>query len=307
MTTDPAVDRLHAALVPRLRLFEAVARHEHITQAANELGIPQPTVSRSLTRLQHELGVVLLERRGRGVRLTRAGRALLPHVRRALDGLGDGAAELADASGRVALAFLPTLGAEVVPALIGGFRARHPGVRFTLVQDVWESAMGHVRDGTVDLALTSPLPSEPGLRAHVLHIQPLRLVVPATHRLTSRRDVVIADAAGDDFIMLKPGRGIRHLTDDLCARAGFAPRVTFESDEIDTVRGLVAAGLGVAVLPSAPREPLPGTVELGIRDHGARRPLGIVWPAGPYESPAVAAFRTFVLADGPALVERGLG
>ncbi|PSL01168.1 DNA-binding transcriptional LysR family regulator [Haloactinopolyspora alba] len=307
MNESDTLVRLHETLAPRLRMFEAVARHQHVTQAADELGVPQPTVSRALARLQDELGFRLVERRGRGVRLTRAGRVLLPHVRRALDGLGDGAAELADAAaGRVTLAFLPTLGAEVVPALIGGFRADRPGVGFTLVQDVWETAVGHLRDGSVDLALTSPLPDEPGLRAQVLHTQPLRLVVPARHPLAGGSEVAMATVADEDFIMLKAGRGVRHLTDDLCLRAGYAPRVAFEGDEIDTVRGLVAAGLGVAVLPSAPGVPAPGTAELAITDPGAERPVGIAWPAGPYEPPAVSAFRTFVLAEGPGLVARGL-
>ncbi|GAB3210463.1 LysR substrate-binding domain-containing protein [Marinactinospora thermotolerans] len=301
------IRRIAHVLAPRLRMFEAVATHEHITQAADALGVPQPTVSRALARLQEELGLELLERTGRGVRLSRAGRVLLPHVRRALETLAEGAAELTDASaGRVTLAFPPTLGAEVVPALIRGFRARHPDVRFALIQDVWAAAMHHLRDGSVDLALTSPLPAEPGLDTRVLHTQPLRLVVPDSHPLNGRERVALRAVAREDFIALKPGRGLRHLTDDLCHRAGFAPRVAFEGDDIDTARGLVAAGLGVAVLPPHRYGLLPGTGELVIDDPGAVRTLGLVWRPAGYEPPAVASFRAFVLEEGALLVAEGL-
>ncbi|MFC7329960.1 LysR family transcriptional regulator [Marinactinospora rubrisoli] len=302
------LERLVHVLAPRLRTFRAVAQGEHVTQAADELGVPQPTVSRSLARLQEELGVELLERTGRGVRLTRAGRVLLPHVRRALDVLGEGVAELMDASsGQVGLTFLPSLGAEVVPSLIREFRGAHPGIRFTLIQDVWATAVRHLRDGSVDLALTSPLPGEPGLEARVLHTQPLRLVVPDGHRLAGRRRVRFDVVAEEDLIVLKPGRGIRHLTEDLCHRAGFVPRVAFEGDDTATARGLVAAGLGVSVLPAQPHGPLPGTAELVIADPGAHRSVGVVWRPAQYEPPAVASFRAFVLAEGPRLVAEGLG
>ncbi|GLU47671.1 transcriptional regulator [Nocardiopsis ansamitocini] len=295
-------------LAPRLRTFEAVARTEHITRAAEELGVPQPTVSRSLARLQEELGVVLVERTGRGVRLTRAGAVLLPHARRALNALAAGGREVAEATATtVTLAFLPTLGAEVVPALIRGFRQRYPEARFTLFQDVWAASVGRLREGSVDVALTSPLPGEPDLEEHMLHRQPLRLVVPDSHPLAQRDRVGFTVVATEPLIALKHGRGLRHLTDELCHRAGFEPQVAFEGDETHTVRGLVAAGLGVAVLPAHPHGLLPGTAELAIDTPGAHRTIGLVRRIGQTETPAVAAFRSFVINEGPRLLAEGLG
>ncbi|WP_116246938.1 LysR family transcriptional regulator [Nocardiopsis sp. FIRDI 009] len=301
-------DSLVGVLAPRLRMVAAVAETEHVTQAAETLDMPQPTLSRALARLQEELGMALVERTGRGVRLTRAGRLLLPHVRRALDDLRVGLAELTDAEeGRVALTFLPTLGVEVVPALLRGFRARHPGVRFTLTQEAWAESLRRVSSGEADLALTSPLPSGPGLVSATLHTQALRLVVPEDHPLAAAvGGVRVSEAAGDEFILLKPGRGVRHLTDRLSDRAGFTPRVAFEADDIATARGLVAAGLGVSVLPARPRGPLGGTVELAIRGADTTRPIGVVWPeegsGGGYEPPAVGLFRDHVRRVGPSLI-----
>ncbi|PSK92297.1 DNA-binding transcriptional LysR family regulator [Murinocardiopsis flavida] len=294
-------------LAPRLRVFEAVARTEHITRAAEELGLPQPTVSRALARIQRELGLALIERTGRGVRLTRAGRTLLPYVRRALKELAAGGAQLTDPdTGTVTLAFLPTLGAEVVPSLIRAFRADHPQVRFSLRQEVWGSAVRSLREGGVDLALTSPVPTERGLSVRVLHTQPLVLVVPAGHPLARAEETPISAVGTDQLIALNRGRGIRHLTDGLFHRAGLEPRIAFETDEVGTVRGLVAAGLGVAVLAARPHSPLPGTVELRITDPGAERSIGVVWHPYEGEPATVASFRAFVLAEGERLVAGGL-
>ncbi|WP_017575687.1 LysR family transcriptional regulator [Nocardiopsis kunsanensis] len=305
---SPEVDRFLGALAPRLRMLRAVARTEHITQAAESLQMPQPTLSRSLARLQEELGPSLVERTGRGVRLTRAGRLLLPHVERALEDLTHGVSELTGGEqGRVALTFLPTLGVEVVPALLRGFRVEHPGVRFSLTQEPWAQSLRRLSAGGADLALTSPLPSVPGLAAAVLHTQALRLVLPEHHRLASggAAEVPLA-AVREEFILLKPGRGVRHLTDRLGERAGFTPRVAFEADDIATARGLVGAGLGVSVLPARPEGPLPGTVERAIADGQSERPIGVVWPVegsgGGYEPPAVGLFRDYVRRVGPQVI-----
>ncbi|MEU3306081.1 LysR family transcriptional regulator [Nocardiopsis sp. NPDC006832] len=300
------VGDLTQVLAPRLRMLSAIAKTEHITHAASALNMPQPTLSRALARLQEELGIALIERTGRGIRLTRAGRTLLPHVERSLEDLRQGVAELTGAEeGRVALTFLPTLGVEVVPVLLRGFRAEHPGVRFTLTQEPWAQSLRRLSSGGADLALTSPLPSGQGLVSQVLQTQYLRLVVPEGHPLAGRGEVSLA-AARDDFILLKPGRGVRHLTDRLSDRAGFTPTVAFEADDISTARGLVAAGLGVSVLPARPRGPLGGTVELVIIDGEAERPVGIVWPregsGGGYEPPAVELFREYVRRVGPEVL-----
>lgn len=318
---DLDADTLAQVLAPRLRMVAAVAATEHITQAAEALGTPQPTLSRALARTQQELGMALVERTGRGIRLTRAGRLLLPHVERALADLRQGLAELTGSEeGRVALTFLPTLGVEVVPALLRGFRAQHPGVRFSLTQEPWSESLHRLTAGGADLALTSPLPSGQGLAAATLHTQVLRLVVPEQHALarghqspdtgaadhTPDAAVAVTAAAHEEFILLKPGRGVRHLTDRIVEQAGFTPRVAFEADDIATARGLVAAGLGVSVLPARPKGPLSGTVELGIEGVDARRPIGVVWPqqgsGGGYEPPAVALFRDHVRRVGPRVI-----
>ncbi|MFB8771088.1 LysR family transcriptional regulator [Nocardiopsis alba] len=303
---SPDVEALTRVLAPRLRIISEVARTEHVTHAAAALDTPQPTLSRALARLQDELGMALVERTGRGIRLTRAGRVLLPHVERALDDLSRGVAELTGTEeGRVALTFLPTLGVEVVPTLLGGFRSLYPGVRFTLTQEAWAESLQRLSAGGADLALTSPLPTGRGLASQVLHTQHLRLVLPEHHPLARRGSLSPASVV-DEFILLKPGRGVRHLTDRLNDQVDFTPKVAFEADDIATARGLVAAGLGVSILPARPRGPLKGTVEVPIVGGPAERPVGVVWhregSGGGYEPPAVALFRDYVCRVGPRVI-----
>ena len=306
---DPQLEAGLVGLAPRLRHFVAVGRAEHVTRAAQALGIPQPTLSRSLARLERDLGVPLFARSGRALRLTPEGRLLLEHAERALDELETGLLALTgaarDGSGRVAFGFLHTLGNATVPQLLRAFLARHPGVRFELVQRGHDALVELVRAGAVDLCLTSPLPGGADLEVRPLAEQPLRLVVPAGHDLAGRGRLRLAEAAQERFVGLERGYGLRTTSDAWCRDAGFVPRLAFEGEEIDTVRGLVAAGLGVALLPAG--DTSEGVVELEVVEPRTTRTIGLVWRRSAYERPAVRAFRDVVLAAAPGLLGAGTG
>ncbi|MFB6893173.1 LysR substrate-binding domain-containing protein [Kitasatospora sp. NPDC056327] len=287
-------------LAPLLAQFAAVARLEHVTQAAALLAMPQPTLSRSVARLEAELGVGLLVRQGRTVRLTRAGRLLLASVERALGeverGVEAARAEADPTSGRVAFGFLHTMGTDAVPVLLRDFRAAYPQVRFQLVQDYVGAMLDRLRAGELDVCLVAPLPEDdPALAARRLDEQRLHLAVPADHRLAGRRRIRLAEVALEPFVGLERGYGLRAITDGFCAEAGFVPRIAFEGEEAETLRGLVAAGLGVALLPPA-LVPRPGVVELEVTAPRTRRAIGLAWVAGRALTPPAAAFRDFVLS-----------
>ncbi|MCX4512825.1 MULTISPECIES: LysR family transcriptional regulator [Streptomyces] len=286
-------------LAPRLAYFAGVARHEHVTRAAQELAVPQSTLSRAMVRLEQDLGVALFTRKGRTVSLTAAGRTFLTSVERALAEVERAAESVrADAdpsAGKVAFGFLHTMGSETVPELIRAFRVDHPRIRFTLVQNYGEAMIERLRAGELDLCLTSPVPDAPDLVARRLDEQRLRLVVPDDHRLATRKRVRLAEAADETFVTLEPGYGLRRITDALCAEAGFSPRVAFEGEEAETLRGLVAAGLGVALLPP-PAAPRPGVVELTVTAPRAVREIGVAWLDGHPDTPPVTAFKRFLLS-----------
>jgi LysR family transcriptional activator of glutamate synthase operon len=293
-----------AGLANPLEQLVAVARAASVTSAAAQLGVPQPTVSRTLARLSRELGTELLVPDGRGVRLTRQGRALAEHAGRALDELRSAVAAVraeSDAdTGRVVLGFLHSMGPVAVPALLRGFRDAHPGVAIGLVQDSAENVLDAVLDGRVDLALASPVTASSTLKARSLARQPLVALLPEHHALAARRRLAVADLAGEPFVTMRPGYGVRTLTDDLLRTAGLPLRYALETDEMTTVAGLVAAGLGVSILPAG--NGADGTVEIPLRDAGTARVISLAWSAQRRQSEPVAALRRHLIERGPVVL-----
>ena len=295
--------------VDELRWFVTVAERGRVTQAASELHISQPALSRALDRLQRELGVRLFDRSGRTLRLNRYGARYLGHVRRALAELDSGQRALEEMvggeHGLVSLGFAPTLSTWLVPRLVSAFRSERPGPRFQLHQDAVGPLVDALRDGSVDL-LISPRPGDSALHWEELGRERLQLVVPARHRLASRKRVRLAEAAGERFVMLKHAFDFRDLVEALCREAGFEPESGFEAEDIASARALVAAGLGVAVVPplhGGGAELARGGVHLELSDPDAVRAVGIVWDDRRYRSPVTELFREFVLERGPALAE----
>lgn len=293
--------RLLRLLAPRLELLRALGLRQGLTVAAQQAGVPQPTASRWLAAIAAELGTDPVARVGRNLELTRAGVLLADAAESAMTDMAGGlraAAEEADPQrGSVVFGFLHTMGSGQVPDLLRGFAESSPRVRFTLVQTYHEDLLDRVRAGGVDLALTAPAPtSDRELRSEPLYTQPIRVVLPEGHRLTNRRTVRLEDLVDERFVGMKPGYGIRRITDALFADAGFTPRFAFEGEEVDTVRGLVAAGLGIALLPSESVGPSNGTAEIDLVP-ALNRTVGLVWSSRRSLQPSAAVFRDHVAAE----------
>jgi LysR family transcriptional activator of glutamate synthase operon len=287
-----------------LRWFQHVADGATVTEVAETEMVSQPGVSRALARLEAEVGAPLLHRSGRVLRPTAAGNVFKRHVDSVLHALDDGLAavsELVDPeTGTVTVAFQLSLGTWLVPAMISRFRRQHPAVKFRLEQS--EDALGSslVAGGRIDLEITSRRPRNPAVHWEPLLTQPLFLAVPPGHLLAGRKKVSLAEVADEDFVMLRPTWALRVLCDELCAAAGFVPRVAFEGDDLPVVRGFVAEGLGVAIVP-APGSVLPADSTraeplLRITDQGAHREVGLAWSEERRLLPSAELFRQHVLA-----------
>jgi DNA-binding transcriptional LysR family regulator len=289
-----------------LRWFQQVVDGMTVTEVAELDMVSQPGVSRALARLESEIGTPLLHRTGRVLRPTQAGSVFKRHVDHVLHRLDDGLAavnELVDPeTGTVILAFHQSLGTWFVPRTISRFRDQHPRVQFRLEHS--DDALGSslLSGGRVDLEFTSRRPRNPEVRWERLFAQPLVLALPEEHPLGDRAEVGLWEVAGEDFVSLRPSWALRSQCDDLCVSAGFTPRVAFEGDDLSVVRGFVAAGLGVAIVP-AMESPAQAT-GTGLRlitlsDRGASREVGLAWSEERRLLPSAELFRQHVLASGP--------
>lgn len=294
-------ERMTAQLAPQLALLTALRRTTNITRAAELLGVPQPTVSRRIASLGEALGAPLTIPDGRGIRLTRAAELLADAAERALASVDAGVRqareEVDPESGHVALGFLHLLGRSLVPTLLRDYRANHPHVRFTLVQGSRQDMVDRLTSGELDLALLAPAPiDDSALDTVVLAEQEIFLSVPTSHRLAGQPSARIEDLDDEEFVLLETGYGLRTITDELCATAGFEPKIAFEGQESDTVRGLVAAGLGVALLPRFEPGSPAGVAEVPLVPPVGRT-IGLAWRKDVVLPPAVARFRDQVCAE----------
>ena len=286
-----------------LRWLQQVADGTTVTEVSELESVTQSGVSRALARLEAEIGTSLLRRSGRTLRMTHAGAVFKPHLDALLHHLDDGIAAVSQLldpdSGVVALAFQQSLGTWLVPNLVRSFRVAHPGVRFRLTQVRDEPNSAALDGGNADLELGSRRPPDEQTHTRLIALEPLRLALPHEHPLAARRKIRLAEMAREPFISLRSASALRRLTDDLCEQAGFRPDVIFEGDDLSNVRGFVAAGLGVAVVP-APRagspEAAPGPVAyLEILDQGAVREIFLTWSAERRLLPATDLFRRHVI------------
>ncbi|QKJ19231.1 LysR family transcriptional regulator [Microbacterium hominis] len=283
-----------------LRVVKAVADAGSITAAAERLGYSQPAISQQLKRLELRVGAALVERVGRSVRLTEAGRVLARHATAVSTVLEAAAGELAELSGlqaaRVRLVGFPSASPTLVPRLLADLAHRHPGISITYVEAEPPEAVDAVRDDRADIALTFSYPgdrddphgaSARGLDVRAVGADDLLAVLPASHPLVVDDVVDVAGLAAADWIAGCP-RCRGHLL-ELCERAGFTPRIAFETDNVVAVESLVAQGIGVATLPRMAAEsfpPLPGVVFASLPE-GEARTIHTVTARGADRVPAV--------------------
>jgi LysR family transcriptional activator of glutamate synthase operon len=191
-----------------------------------------------------------------------------------------------------------------VPALVRSFRTAHPQVSFQLTQVRDEVQAVALDDSRADLEIGTRRGRSPSVRTRLIAVEPLRLALRGDQPLAARDEIGLAEVADEPFISLGRTSALRRLGDELCERAGFRPEVVFEGDDLSTVRGFVAAGMGVAIVP-APRAGSPeaaaGPVRyLEITDPGAARELVLSWSADRRLLPSAELFRRHVIRSASA-------
>lgn len=244
--------------VQRLRVLREVARRGSFSAAADALSYTQSAVSQAVATLEAETGTTLLVRDRKGVRPTATGALLLAHAEAILARLEaaeeDLAAVLGVRGGRLRMGSFPTAGATLMPLAIATFRAAHPDVELSLAEDEPERVAPRLRAGELDLALLFEFPGagepfEAGLERTELLEDPLHVVLPAGHRLAREPALRLEQLHGEAWVQTSAASACARHVVRMCLAAGFEPHVSFESDDYLTVQGLVAAGVGVALVP----------------------------------------------------------
>ncbi len=267
----------------------------HVTEAAAAIGTSQPTLSRALARLEDELGVRIFERLPTGLVPTADGTLVLEAARDQVarhDRLVSTLAHRRDPdTGLVRLAFLDSMATTLVPRLLQGFHAHAPGVKVVLSQEPTHHIHRDLERGAVELGLT--MDRAEGHEWLPVRRERLVVVVPPTHRLGGRRRIRLAELAEEELVTTPAGFAHHALVEGLLVEAGVSPRVSFESADLATIEGLVAAGLGVAVVPEA-FAGQSGTVGLTLSSPGATRTIGLTWRTDRPMAPPAMRFLDFV-------------
>ncbi|HEY1095394.1 MAG TPA: LysR family transcriptional regulator [Glycomyces sp.] len=262
-----------------LHQFLTVAREEHLSRAAAELRVAQPSLSRTIARLEAELGTPLFHRAGR-LRLNATGTLFRDYVERALGELEAGrravAAAVEGGAGSVRLAsetFLPLTGP------IAAFKAAHPEIEVRLLQMAPHEMEQALRADEVDLCLASQPVSAPCITSAVVHVEQAWLATPPGHPLAAAAKVTVEDLAAEPFVITRAGQWQRHLLDRLFADRNLEPRIVCEIDEPAATYTLVGAGLGLSLFPQIARFAYPesGVTWVEIDHPHCNRTLSLHW------------------------------
>jgi len=284
--------------VRRMKVLREVAARGSFSAAAEAMNFTQSAISQHVAALEREAGTRLVERNPRGVRLTDAGRALVCHADVILARIAAAEDELAAIAGlrggRLRLASFQSAGATLVPRAVAAFHTRHPDVELGMVEAEPSESAALLRSGDIDLALVYDHEGVPGTIDPELDLTFLAddrydAILPADHPLASRRKLSLSDLADVPWISSGRANGCRRITEHVCREAGFEPRVAFEADDTLATQALVAAGVGVTLMPRLALTAIhPQVVARALTGPLVRR----VWAArleNSYRSPAAEA------------------
>lgn len=289
----------------QLEVFARVARAGSFTQAASEMMVSQPVLSRTIRDLERALRTRLLDRTTRSVRPTADGRELLAVAEAVLESYQAGMRRFAayrdGERGILILAALPAVAASVLPDAISRFLDRHPDIQVKVMDGTSSEVIEHVLAGRADVALTEAVDAPEELSVLPLLHDPLVAVLPPRHRLTARQELTWDELAAEPFIAFAHGSSVRRLTDLGFALAQARPARLIEAVAVGTAAGLISAGLGVSAVPAL-LLPLMSFALLETRPltgPALTRHLAALYPANPSPAPPAARFLDLLAAATP--------
>lgn len=280
-----------------LRYLVALADARHFGHAAEKCHVSQPTLSAQIRKLEEYLGVPLLERQPRNVTLTDTGERIVPLARRLLqdaDDIVDLARESRDPlAGKLRAGFIPTVGPYLLPLVTPRFRKQLPRLQVMLYEYQTTPLLERLRAGALDLGVLADGVDLTGLETRPLYQEVFVLAAPVDHRLARKQVVKTEDLAGETLLLLEDGHCLRDQALDVCSRVDVHESQDFRATSLETLRQMVAAGLGVTLLPElATRGPFASAKSVAIRPFTKpmpRRTLVAAWRRSSTRAPAITA------------------
>ncbi|HYZ17340.1 MAG TPA: LysR family transcriptional regulator [Candidatus Acidoferrum sp.] len=271
--------------IAELEIFLAFSRTEHLGQTAEALGRSVSSIQRTVRALEARLGVPLVERDGRRVRLLHAGRVLADHAASVVRARNEvvGAVRAASTPRAILrLGHMFSLGLSLVPRIVAEVLARDPTTRLTLRHGATNALVTSLLAGELDAVLVSPLPLAADLVTVPLFTEPLLFAIAATDALAAHASIELAAVRDRAFVALSEGAGSRYDLMQVCARAGFTPRIAIEVGDMYTLEGIVGAGLAVSIVPASMlHHTHPTVVRIPLRESfDTQRQVGLVYLRG---------------------------
>lgn len=239
--------------IRQMQYLLEVARLKSFTKAADALYITQPTISKTIKSMEEDLGVVLFDRIGKTIELTDAGQLIVQQAQQIVASFQNLMAELDDLrnlkKGHIRIGLPPMVGASFFPRVIGGFHERYPEITIQLFEDGAKKVESDVAAGLLDVGVVVLPTVQEGLNSFPFVEEKLNLVVPLNHPLAMRQKANLAELAGEGFVLFREDFTLHDRIIAECAKAGFQPRIIYESSQWDLISEMVAVGLGITLLP----------------------------------------------------------
>jgi LysR family hydrogen peroxide-inducible transcriptional activator len=261
----------------QLRYVCAIADTGSFSRAAERCQIAQPSLSQQVLKLEKDLGAKLFDRLGRSVRLTEAGRAFLPYARSILSqretARSSVADKCADVRGCVAVGAIPTIAPYLMPRYTATFTKKYPEAKLRIVEETTPILVESLRDLSIDLAILALPLRHKDLELVPLRTEPLFAVLPRNHPLAAAKSLALKDLRGESFVMLRDGHCFRDLSIAACTHARVTPRIAFESGQFSSLFGMVAAGVGISLVPEMAIDTHAGCRYVRLNDARATRTI----------------------------------
>ncbi len=237
----------------QLRYVCAIADTGNFSRAAERCQIAQPSLSQQVLKLEEELGTKLFDRLGRSIRLTEAGRAFIPRARAILEQMEAARSSAADQNtdlrGSVAVGVIPTVAPYLIPSYAARFVKKYPDAKLRIVEETTSVLVEGLRDLSIDVAILALPLRHKELELFPIRTEPLFAALSIDDPRASAKSLALKDLRGESFVMLRDGHCFRDLSIDTCTRARITPNIVFESGQFSSLLGMVAAGVGVTLVP----------------------------------------------------------